>query len=79
MTVIATSSLIFGDVSVLFISVAVFIRVTAGALLVILVPSDVKTFPLVPAVAGYVAVDHPGSADTPPERNICPAVPAASV
>ena len=40
----------------------------AGAELLQLVPSDVIKFPLVPAVAGIVAVDQMGNAEAPPDN-----------
>ena len=49
----------------------------AGAAEVQFVPFDVSTLPLVPAVAGKVAVVHVG-APAPPLRISCPEVPAAS-
>src|SRR3989338_7761515 len=42
------------------------------------VPSERRSWPAVPAVAGYVAVDHAG-APAPPERSTCPLLPAASM
>jgi hypothetical protein len=52
------------------------VAIEAGAVLTKLVPSDTRKFPDVPAVAGYVAVDHVGAA-APADRNICPDDPAA--
>jgi hypothetical protein len=48
-----------------------------GAELTKFVPFDVMTFPEVPAVAGYVAVEYVGSALAPPDCKTCPADPAA--